>query len=90
MRGVRGAGGGAGAAPVAVAVAGDARYGRALEVVSRARSYPQLSVAVDEHVHGQDAHHLSDDEGQGAEVEGPAVRVAVFLGVALCGISGVG
>ena len=90
MRGVRGAGGGAGAAPVAVAVAGDPCEGGALEVVSRARSYPQLSVAIDEHVHGQDAHHLGHDEGQRTKVEGPAVRVAVLLRVALGGISGVG
>lgn len=39
-------------------------------------------MAVDEHVHGQDAHHLSHDEGERAEVEGPAVRVAVLLRVA--------
>lgn len=90
MRGVRGAGRGAGAAPVAVAVAGDPSNGRTLEVVGRARSYAQLSVAIDEHVHGQDADHLGDDEGQGAEVEGPAVRVAVLLGVAFGGVPGVG
>lgn len=79
MRWVCGAGGGARAASVAVAVAWDPRYGRALEVVGRTRPYSELSMAVDEHVHGQDAHHFGHDEGEGAEVKGPAVRVAVLL-----------
>lgn len=79
VRWVCGAGGGAGAASVAVAVAGDPRYGRSLEVVGRSGPYSELSMAVDEHVDGQDAHHLSHDERQGTKVEGPAVRVAVLL-----------
>lgn len=79
MRWVCGARRRAGAAPVAVAVAGYPCDGRALEVVSCTRSYSQLSMSVDEHVHSQDAHHLSHDEGKGTKVEGPAVRVAVLL-----------
>lgn len=73
MRWICGAGRGARAAPVAVAVAGDPCYGRALEVVGGARPYSQLSMAVDEHVHGQDANHLSYYKGKGTKVEGPAI-----------------
>lgn len=47
-------------------------------------------MAVDEHVHGQNAHHLSHDEGEGPEVEGPAVRVAVLLWVAFWRIPRIG
>lgn len=91
MRRVRGAGRGARAAPVAVAVAGDPRDGRALEVVGgRARPYSELAVPVNEHVHGQHTHHLGHDEGEGAKVEGPAVGVAVLLGIALGWVARVG
>lgn len=45
---------------------------------------------VDKHVHGQHPDHLGNDEGQGPEVEGPAVRVTILFGVALGGISGIG
>lgn len=34
--------------------------------------------AVDKHVHGQHPDHLGDDEGQGPEVEGPAVGVTIL------------
>lgn len=63
VRWVCGSGGGARAASVAVAIAGDPRNGRALEVVGCACPYSQLSMAVDEHVHGQDANHLSHYKG---------------------------
>ena len=43
-------------------------------------------MAVDEHVHGQHAHHLGHDEGERAEVEGPAVGVGV-LTVTLTGVA---
>lgn len=45
---------------------------------------------VDKHVHGQHTNHLGDDEGQGPEVEGPAVRVTILFGVALGGVSSIG
>lgn len=45
---------------------------------------------VDKHVHGQHPDHLGDNEGQGPEVEGPAVRVTILFGVALGGVSGIG
>ena len=45
---------------------------------------------VDKHVHGQHPDHLGDDEGQGPEVEGPAVGVTILFGVALGGVSGIG
>lgn len=90
MRRVCGAGGGAWAAPVSVTITGDSRYRRALEVVGRTRPNSKLSMAVDEHVHGQDAHHLGHDERQGTEVERPAVGVAVLLRVAFGGVPRVG
>lgn len=91
--GVGGLGGtraGAAAALITVPVAGDAGDGRGLEVVRGTGRGPQLFVPIDEHVHGQHPDHLGDDEGQGPEVEGPAVGIAVLLGVALGGVSGVG
>lgn len=79
MRGVCGPGGGARAAPVTVTVGWDACDGRGLEVVGSPGPCPELPMAVDEHVSCQDAHHLGHYEGQGSEVEGPAVGVAVLL-----------
>jgi hypothetical protein len=90
VRGLGGARAGAAAALVAVAVAGDAGDGGGLEVVGGAGRGPQLFVAVDKHVHGQHPDHLGDDEGQGPEVEGPAVGVAVLFGVTLGGVSSIG
>ena len=62
----------------------------ALEEVG-ARAAAQLLVLLDVDVDGEDAHHLGQDEGQAAKVEGPAVGVVpllvlVFLGgdVAQC------
>lgn len=83
VRGVRGAGRRARAASIAVTVARNARDGSPLEVVCGPCANSQLSVAVDEHVHRQHTNHLGHDEGEGAKVKGPAVRVAVLLGVTL-------
>lgn len=83
VRGIRRAGWRAWAASVAVAVAGDAGDGCALEVVGGSRPYAQLPMSIDEHVHSQHAHHLSHDKGEGTKVEGPTVGVAVLLGVTL-------
>ncbi len=90
VRGICGAGRRAWAASITVAVAGDARDGRTLEVVGGSCPHAQLPMAVDEHVHGQHAHHFGHDEGEGAEVEGPAVGVAVLLGVTLGRVPSVG
>lgn len=49
-----------------------------LEDVS-ARAAAKLLVLFDVDVDGQNAHHLSHDEGQASEVEGPAVAVGVLL-----------
>lgn len=38
-----------------------------------------LLVLLDVDVDSQDGHHLSHDEGQSSEVEGPAVAVGVLL-----------
>lgn len=46
----------------------------------------QLPVFFYEHVHCQDAHHLSQHEGQSSEIKGPAVGVALLV-VALTGVS---
>lgn len=44
---------------------------------------------LDEHVNGQHTHHFRHDEGERAEVEGPAVRVGLFA-VALTRVTRVG
>lgn len=90
-RGVAGgrlAGAAAGAPAEAVAVAGDATEGRLLDQLGAGLG-AQLPVLFDEHVHGEHTHHLGHDEGQGAEIERPAVRVAL-LRVALARVARVG
>lgn len=65
--------------PPAVAVARDARVGRGCaldEVVSSPVS--RLFVFLDVKVDGEDTHRLGNDEGERAEVEGPAVVVLVL------------
>lgn len=44
---------------------------------------------LDVDVHGNHTHDFRDDEGEGSEVKGPAVRVALF-GVTLPGVPRVG
>lgn len=44
-----------------------------------ARATAELLVLLDVDVYRQHAHHLSQDEGQPAKVEGPAVGVLPFL-----------
>lgn len=68
-----------------VAVAGDATEGRFFDQLGAGLG-TQLPVFLDEHVHGEHAHHLGHYEGQGAEVERPAVRVAL-LRVALARVT---
>lgn len=81
--------GGAGAGPPAEPVpVGRQAAGRLLQQL-RVRPGAQLLVLLYVDVHGHHAHDLRDDEGEGPEVERPAVRVAL-LGVALPGVPGVG
>lgn len=77
-RRVGGTGAGAGAPPETVA--GQTQHGvrGALEEVS-ARAAAELFVLFDVDVNGKDSNHLSQDEGQTAEVERPAVRVVPFF-----------
>lgn len=87
---VRGGLGGVGALarrPPAVAEAGDAGVGRggggrAHEGVAGVQA-DHLLVLLDVDVDGQHGHHLGHDEGQRAEVEGPAVVVLALLVLAL-------
>ena len=53
------------------------RSGGLEEVGTRATA--QLLVLLNIDVHGENAHHLSQDEGQAAKVERPAVRVVPLL-----------
>lgn len=39
----------------------------------------QLSVSFYEHVHGQNTHHLGQDEGQRSKIKRPAVGVALLV-----------
>lgn len=50
-----------------------------------ARATAELLVLLDVDVYRQHAHHLSQDEGQPAEVEGPAVGVVPLLVLVLFG-----
>lgn len=56
----------------------------ALEEVG-AGAAAQLLVLLNVDVDSEDAHHLSQDEGQAAKVEGPAVRVMPLLILILLG-----
>lgn len=90
-RGITGgrlAGATAGAPAEPVSVAGDATEGRLLDQLGAGLG-AQFPVLFDEHVHGEHAHHLGHDEGQSAEIERPAVRVAL-LRVALSGVTRIG
>ena len=73
--------------PPAVAEAGDARVGRggrggSHEGVARVQT-DHLLVLLDVNADGQHGHHLGRDEGQRAEVEGPAIVVLALLVLAL-------
>lgn len=84
--GLRGAG--AGPPPEPVPVGWQASKSRFLQEL-RVRPGAQLLVLLYVDVHGDHPHNLCDDEREGPEVEGPAVRVALF-GVALPGVPSIG
>lgn len=86
--GPRLSGAGAGPPAEAVPIGRQAGEGRLLQQL-RVGLGADLAVLLDVHVHGDHPHHLGDDEGQGSEVEGPAVGVAL-LGVALPRVPRVG
>lgn len=78
----------AGAPAESVAVAGDATEGRLLDQLGAGLG-ALLPVFLDEHVYGEHAHHLGHYEGECAEVEGPAIRVAL-LRVTLARVARIG